>query len=180
MSDPSLSGDNYVDLDLGDVESIHGWLPVPTAIYTLAIDDAVIEPTKDQKNKNLVFRIKVAEGVHAGRSIGITRAFIPNRETQTPDAYKTTAGYFKGKIEAITGKPYSRFNVRELVGMKFKGLVVLKDDGYGPQNEIATWLPVTADTTGIVIPQSAPVARPRQENGGGATQDTAAAGRFKI
>jgi hypothetical protein len=177
-------GDDYIDLDLTGVDAIQGWLPVPNGVYVLQIADAKIVPAKDPRNKNIEFRDVVAEGPLTSRSIGIDRIFVPNRETQTPEAYEKTAGFFKGKLEAITGRPYSgRINVREMIGLKFKAVVMMVDEGYGLQNKINNYLPLTADTSGIVVPQTAPVPRPQQNsgsNGGGAVQDTAAAGRFRI
>lgn len=178
-------GDDYIDLDLAGIDAIQGWLPVPNGVYVLQIADAKIVQAKDPRNRNIEFRNTVVEHPqYTSRSIGIDRIFIPNRETQTPDAYEKTAGFFKGKIEAITGRPYSgRINVREMIGLKFKAVVMMVDQGFGLQNNINNYLPYTADTSGIVIPQTAPVQRPQQggSNGGGGTvQDQAAAGRFRI
>lgn len=178
-------GDDYIDLDLTGVEAIQGWLPVPNGVYVLQIADAKIELAKDPRNKNIIFRDVVVEHPqYTNRSIGIDRIFIPNRETQTPEAYEKTAGFFKGKLEAITGRPYSgRINVREMIGLKFKAVVMMVDEGYGLQNKINNYLPYNADTSGIVVPQTAPVPRPPgggSNGGGGAVQDQAAAGRFRI
>lgn len=184
MSDQAayVPSDGDIHLDLSDVESIQGWMPVPSGVYTLQVEEPHIVPTKNG-GKQIEFKNRVVEGPMANRGLGIERIFIPDRERQTPDAYKTTAGYFKGKIEAMTGVPYAgTLNVRALAGLRYKALVLLVDEGYGPQNKLQTYLPLSADTSGIVIPQGVTVQK-RKDGGngaGGETQDTAGAGRFKI
>lgn len=183
MSDMTAGmGDQYIDLDLGGIEAIHGFIPVPTAVYVLQITDASVTPTQ-KGGRQIEKRDRIAEGPMEGRSVGIDRIFIPDRDSQDPKAYETTAGYFKGKLEAITGRPYAgRLSVRELVGMKYKAIVQLVDEGYGPQNKITAYLPMSADTAGIVLPQ-ATATRPRaaggRDNGGGGQQEVRAGG-FKI
>ncbi len=181
MSDQYVPSDNDIILDLDGVDAIHGWMPVPSGLSVLPIDGASVVATQ-MGGRPSEKKDRIVEGPMAGRGLGIDRIFIPNREKQTPEAYATTAGYFKGKIEAITGRPYGgRLNVREMIGLKYKALVLLVDEGYGPQNRIQTYLPLTADTAGIVIPSGPVTPRPRGgDNGGGAAQETAAAGRFKI
>lgn len=182
MSDQYVPGqEGVVDLNLDDVEAIHGWMPVPNGVYTLQVEDPVLTATKNG-GQQIEMKPRVVEGPLSGRGLGIERIFIPNREKQTPEAYKTTAGYFKGKIEAITGVPYAgKLNVRGLAGLRFKALVLLIDEGYGPQNRIQTYLPLSADTSGIVIPQGQVTQRKKDNSSaGGEVQDTAAAGRFRI
>lgn len=182
MSDQFLPpSDGDIVLDADGVAPIHGWVPAPSGVYTLQIEDAGVEPTS-KGGRQIKLRNRIVEGPLAGRSIGIENIYIPDKERQDPEAYKTTMGYFLGKVEAITGKPYAgRINARELVGMRFKAIVILEDRGYGPQNRISTFLPLNADTSGVVIPQPSGTAKPRGDsNGGGAVQDTAGAGRFKI
>jgi hypothetical protein len=182
MSDMGINPgqDTVIDLDLGGIDAIHGWMPVPSGAYTLQIEDANVVPTK-KGGRQIEYRIKVADGPLNGRSIGVQRVYVPDRNAQTPEAYQTTAGYFKGKMESINGQAFSgRLNVREQIGMKFKGVVVLMDDGFGPKNEINVWLPLSADISGISVP-TPPAPRPsQQQNGGGQPQDAAAAARFRI
>ena len=182
-----MSDQGYIDtggdivLDSDGVAPIHGWVPAPSGVYTLQIEEASVEPTS-KGGRQIKVRNRIVEGSLAGRSIGIENIYIPDKEKQDPEAFKTTMGYFLGKIEAITGKPYAgRLNARELVGMRYKAIVILEDRGYGPQNRISTFLPLNADTSGVVIPQATGVAKPRGDsNGGGNVPDTAGAGRFKI
>ncbi len=178
MTDMGITpGDQTINLDLGGVDAIHGWVPIPTGVYLLQVDDASVEATK-KGGKQIVFRMKVADGPLQGRSTGIENVFIPNPLSQTPEAYRTTAGYFKGKIEALTGRQFGgALNVKELVGLKFKAIVTLVDEGYGPQNKITAWLPADANTDGMVIPQATPKPRQAESNGGGQTQEAA---RFRI
>ncbi len=174
----SMGSDEGIDLDFGGVEAITGFVPVPTGAYTLTITDASVEPTKDGTGKNVVVRMKVAEGPLEGRSIGMDRWYVPNRLVQEAKKYETTAGYFKGRLEAVFDKPIGdsfKLNVREMPGIKFKGIVMLVDEGFGPQNKVSAYLPISADLANVVIPQAS---TPRQQsNGGGAA---AQAGRFRI
>lgn len=183
--DPMIGGsDSVIDLDLSGVDAIHGWAPLPNGGYTLQVAEAKVVPTKDGRNRNIEMRLVVDEGPLKGRPFGIDRLFIPNRQTQAPEAYENTAGFFKGKVEAITGRPYGgKINVREWVGLRFKAIIMLRDNGYGPQNEITSYLPLSADLSGLVLPPG--LAPSRQQNGGNAPAGAAPAGdqspgRFRI
>lgn len=167
-----------IDLDFGGVSAITGFVPVPTGAYTLMFRDVTIESTKDNTGKNVVVSMVVCDGPLEGRTIGKDRWYVPNRLVQEAKKYETTAGYFKGRLEAVFDKPIGdsfKLNVREMVGMKFKGIVMLVDEGYGPQNKVTAYLPLSADLANVVIP--APSA-PRQPSNGGSAGE--AAGRFRI
>ncbi len=176
----NMGSDEGIDLDFGGIDAITGFVPVPTGAYVLTFTDAVIEPTKDNTGRNVVVSMKVADGPLQGRSIGKDRWYVPNRLVQEAKKYETTAGYFKGRLEAVYDKAIGsefKLNVREMPGMKFKGIVMLVDEGYGPQNKVTAYLPLSTDLANVVIPQpSAP--RQQQSNGGSAGEATA--GRFKI
>lgn len=173
--------DEGIDLDFGGIDSITGFVPVPTGAYVLEFTAAEIVPTKDNTGHNCEVQMKVAEGELAGRSIGKDRWYIPNRVVQEQKKYETTAGYFKGRLEAVYDRPiegHFKFNVKELPGMKFKGIVMLVDEGYGPQNKITAYLPMKTDLSNVHIPTpSAPRSKPG--NGGGSSE-APQAGRFQI
>lgn len=181
MSDMGITpGDQVIDLDLSGIEAARPWMPVPTDAYALQITDASVVPTK-KGGKMIKINSRICEGTLDGQSIGIDNLVIPDRERQPEDAYKTTASFFKAKIEAIMGQPYAgKLNVKEMVGKKFKGIVTLKDDpGYGPQNEITSFLPWSADISALRGKMAAPMAPRAPQNGGGATAP-AEPSRFKI
>lgn len=167
-----------IDLNFGGVDSITGFVPVPSGAYALTISRAKIVQTKDKTGHNVQVTIKVIEGEHAGQSIGIDIWYVPNKKVQTPKKYETTAGFFKGRLEAVYDAPVPddfRLNVQDLLDKKFKGIVVLQDEGYGPQSKVTTYLPYSADLSNVVIP--APSARTQQRtNGGGSPTQTPSGG----
>lgn len=171
-----------IDLDFGGVESITGFVPVPSGAYVLEFTEASVEPTKDTTGKNVVVQARVAEGPLAGRSVGKDFWYVPNRLVQEQKKYETTAGYFKGRLEAIYDRPFEgqiKFNVKDLPGMKFKAIVMLEDTGYGPQNKITAYLPMNTDLSNVRIPAPSAPRQRSDSNSGGSTGD-AQPGRFKI
>lgn len=173
------TSDEGIDLDFGGVDSITGFMPVPTGAYSLEITEAAVVPTKDQKNRLIKVSMRVCEGPLAGRSIGMDNWFIPNRVTQEQAKFETTAGYFKGKLEAVLSRTIGdnfKLNVRELPGTKFKGVVTLEDTGYGPQNKVTTYLRSDADLSNIVLPTP----RPPVGTSNNASSGDTAGGKFRI
>lgn len=172
--------DEGIDLDFGGIDSITGFVPVPTGAYVLRITEAKVVPTNDGTGRNVEVTMQVAEGELEGRSIGKERWYVPNRAVQDSKKFETTSGYFKGRLEAVYGKKIGdsfKLNVRELSGMQFKGVVLLVDEGYGPQNKVSAHLPMSTDLSNVHVPApSAP--RPKPGNGGGTGE--AQPGRFKI
>lgn len=181
-------GAEGIELDFGGVDAIQGFVPVPTGAYVLEIVRAKIAKTKDGTGHNVVVNMKIAEGPLEGRSIGQDRWYVPNKKVQTPEKYKMTAGFFKGRLEAVYDAPQPdeiTLNIQDLLDRKFKGIVMLVDDGYGPQNNVSAYLPYSADLSNVVIPT--PTARPQRASGGngGAAASTAPTGegqpgRFRI
>lgn len=175
-------GSEGIDLDFGGVDSIVGFVPVPSGGYVLEFTDAKIVPTNDKLGHNVEVRIKIGDGALAGRSIGIDRWYVPNKKSQDPKKYKATAGFFKGRLEAVYGREIEdnfRLNVRELPGMRCKAIVMLVDEGYGPQNKVTAYLSMSTDLSNIVLPTpSAP--REKRGNGGGNAEGDAKPGRFTI
>lgn len=172
-----------IDLDFGGADAITGFVPVPTGIYLCEITEATIEETsKKDGNHNVVTVSRVAEGPLKGRSLGKDWRFIPNRDTQTPDKFVQTAGFFKGWLEGLYDRELPdkgfRLNVKELPSMKFYAVVILEDTGFGPQNNIKTVLPKSADVSNVTIPQ--PTLRPQTNGGGTAVAGEASTGTFRI
>lgn len=160
-----------IDLNFGGVDAILGAVPVPDGVYVLRVEDAEVVATKDQKNHmiKVMFRVDVPEGSpvaqYNGRGV-FDNWMLPNQDSQTPDNFKTTYGYLRGKLEVVTGEEWNgnkRLVPRELAGYKFKALVAKVDEGYGPQNKIRTYMRLSEDEQ---IGLTAPSAPRPQRNGG--------------
>lgn len=179
--DEFLEGD--IEVDLEGIEAITGFVPVPNGVYVLDIARARLGKTKDKTGHNVLVTLRVAEGEFAGRTIGTDQWYVPNKKVQSPQKYKTTAGFFKGRIEAVMDAPWDgRLNVQDLVERKFKAIVQNIDAGFGPRCEVSTYLPYSADVSNVQIPQ-ATVVRPQRDNGGGAAAAPTGGGqpgRFRI
>lgn len=173
-SDSGDFGGDGIDLDFGGIDSITGYVPVPTGAYVIEFVSASISLTKDKTGQNVEVTMRVGDGPLAGRHIGKDFWYVPNKKVQDPKKYATTAGFFKGRLEAIYGREIDgqfRFNVKELPGMRCKGIVTLVDEGYGPQNKISSYLSMDTDLSNVVLPQPTQPRARKGDNGGGDTGD---------
>lgn len=202
MSDYSDSGNSApsqqeygdeVDLDFGGVDPIQGSTPVPSGIYILEVVKAQIVGTSNGQGRMVKLESRVQERVDGGKAgtsfagrLTFDNWFLPDRVSQTPDAYLTTRGYLRGKIEAVTGQTWDqdgmKLNVRSLPGNQYKALLVLEDRGYGLQNKVQRYLTLGEDHSQIIVPSGVSTGGASKPGNGASApgQQAQASGRFRI
>lgn len=186
-ADDSSEGGEGIDLDFTGVDSISGYVPVPRGPYVIEFVSAKVSPTKDKTGQNVEVTMKVADHPEnpeklRGRAVGKDFWYVPNKAVQEAKKYETTAGFFKGRLEAIYDRSIDgsfKFNVRDLPTRKCKALVIVEDNGYGPQNNVTAYLPMSTDLSNVVMPEPTASRRGNSNNTGGAPGE-AAPGRFTI
>jgi hypothetical protein len=129
--------------------------PIPAGAYTVNIDDSEIKPTKS--GQMAVFRLRVVEGQHAGRTV-FARINIANASAEAErigQSQLSALCHAAGVLQlADTAQLHNRV-VRARVKIR-------KDDSYGDSNEVngfeATGGPSPVAPAGFAAPAQQPSA----------------------
>lgn len=162
-------GEEGIDLDFTQAEKVPEFQLLPKGTYVLMSLDAEGTPTKDGSGRIIRIQWQVWEGPYEGRLIR-DGLWIPDRNTQTPEKYKTSMDFFCAKLEAITGEPWLH-QQKKLYPSMLKGKLVtakieIKKGESGEFNNITRYYKYELGSTPGSAPSSPAVNAPTIPSGG--------------
>ena len=132
-----------------------GYDPIPNGSYALIVIDGGVIPTKAGTGTRLSLVIEVFDGIHKGRKIFMDM----NIKNPSAAAQKIAEGQLSALCHAVGVLQMT--SATQLFNRPFVGAVVVKKDaGYDPKNEIRSFHAYTGELPASTAPAARKAAAP--------------------